>query len=100
MTKLASLVGLCLVITSNCYALEGADYVNFRIKDKDYSAPIPNKATREDFRYLKMALKGDEIAREMLLGGKKEKFIYIGDVNVVRWVRLTETDIEVIEYDK
>ena len=91
------IVGVFLVI-SNAQALEGVDYIKFDINGKTYNVPIPNKATREDFRYLKMSLMGDKIAREFLLGGREEKFIFIGDVDAVRWVKLTKESVEVIEY--
>lgn len=96
--KLLKTISILIFLSTSAYALEGVDYVTFNINGKEYQAPIPNKATREDFRYLKMALNGDNISREMLLGGKTEKFIYIGDVGVVRWVKLTKENEEVIEY--
>lgn len=97
MTKLAVLVGLFLVLAVDSYALDGVDYIDFNIKGKTYSAPIPNKETRQTFRELKEALNGDELSREFLLGGQEMKMIYIGDVGVIRWVKVTKDDIDVIE---
>ena len=91
------IIGL-LLVSNTALALEGVDYVKFDINGVVYDVPIPNKAVREDFRYLRMALDGDKIAREFLLGGKDEKLIFIGDVGVVRWVKLTQGKVEVIEY--
>ena len=92
------LVIFALLLSTNVYALEGVDYVTFNINGKTYDAPIPNKETRQQFRELKEVLNGNELSREFLLGGKSEKYIFIGDIGVVRWVKLTNDNIEVIEY--
>lgn len=89
---------LIMLLIPNAYALEGVDYVQFKIKGKTYDAPIPNKETRQTFRELREALDGNELSREFLLGGNKEKMIYIGDVGINRWVRITKDDVEVIEH--
>lgn len=93
-----SLLFLLILLSSVAYALEGVDYIKFDIKGKVYNVPVPNKTTREDFRYLRMALDGDKIAREFLMGQSSIKWIYIGDVDAVRWVKLTKDDVDVVEY--
>lgn len=85
-----------LFFSTNAFALI-ADYMTFEIKGVKYEVPIPNRKTREDFILIKRALKGDEISREALLGGSDVKWFFIGDVGVVRWLKLTKDDVEVTE---
>ncbi len=86
-----------LATTSSSFALEGVDYVQFEVKGKIYDVPIPNRETRQDFLYLKKAFNGDEDYRDILLSGKDKKMFFIGDIGVVRWLKLTKTDVEIIE---
>ena len=79
------------------YALEGVGYTEIKVNEETYSVPIPNHKTGNDFYFLKKALNGDTEAREMLLGGQDERFFFVGDIGVVRWLRLTMTDAEVME---
>ncbi len=99
MKKPLSLILALMICATNAYALKGSEYVKFKINGKSYLAPVPNKDVKNDFFYLRRALAGDKLAREFLLGEKEEKFIFIGDVAVNRWVRLTQNDVKVIEYN-
>ena len=92
------LVLLFLLVSSPCFALEGATYTTFKVDGKEYSVPIPNNSTREDFYMLKKALKGDEESRELLLGKEKERYFYIGDTDAVRWLILTKDSVKVKEH--
>lgn len=96
MMSLGVLAGLCLALTSN--ALEGVDYIKFEIKGITYDVPIPNKEARQSFYELQEVLGGNEAKRQFLLGGNDTKMIFIGDIGVVRWVKVTKNDISVIEY--
>lgn len=93
------LVGLT---PSQSSALEGVPYISLHIDGHDYSVPIPNSRAEEDFYMLKKATLGDDIAREILLGGHDDRWFFIGDavngVNICRWCHITKTDMKVIEY--
>lgn len=91
------LIALLLLLASNAYAIQ-ADYTHFEINGKDYAVPIPNKETRSDFYMLHKAIKGDKVAREMLLAGNDEKYFYIGDIGANRWLVLTKKGQRVIEH--
>ena len=99
MRNLATLfVVVALVISGNSssFALDGVDYTEFEIHGVKYHVPIPNKETKQDFYYLHKALKGDEDARELMLGGFERKYFFIGDVGINRWLLLTKDDVRVI----
>lgn len=83
--------------STNAHALEGAEYASLTVNGKIYSFPIPNRNYKADLYLLKKALNGDGDAKDLLLCGKGERFFYIGDVGVNRWLRLTETNVEIIE---
>lgn len=93
---IAFLISSCLKVLP-CLALEGADYIEFKVNEKTYNVPIPNRKTRDDFYYIQKALKGDRIAREIILGGKEEKQFFIGDEGVIRWLKITKYDQSVTE---
>src|SRR3990167_6017506 len=44
---------LMTFLSTNCFALEGVDYITFKINGIEYDAPIPNKETRQLFRELR-----------------------------------------------
>ena len=88
---------LLLMFSTNCFALEGCDYIKFDVKGKVYDVPIPNREVRQDFILLQKALMGDYVSRTVLLGGKEHKMFFIGDIGVIRWLKLTENDVEVTE---
>ena len=87
-----------LFLSQFSYALEGVPYISLTIEGKTYSVPIPNSKVEEDFYLLKKATKGDEDAREILLGGKESRWFYIGDVGVIRWLYITKNKMTVKEY--
>lgn len=87
-----------VLILSPCNALEGVPYITLKIEGKEYSVPIPNSRVEEDFYMLKKVTLGDEVAREMLLGDKDNRWIFIGDAGIVRWAYLTKTSLTVKEY--
>lgn len=103
--KTLALLGVIIASPLNSFALDGVPYCDLIIKGKTYSVPIPNDRTREDYYLLKKAIKGDTDAREMLIGAEKvhsgeAKWIFIGDIGIIRWVRLTMNEIEVRSYDE
>lgn len=80
------------------FALDGADYVGLSVKGVKYEIPIPNKTIKQEFYLIKKALAGDSIAREIILGTNEEKYYFIGDVGIVRWLVITKTDEYVTEH--
>ncbi len=99
MNRLAALLlAIGLFLSQSSYALEGVPYIKFEIEGKTYSVPIPNSRVEQDFYMLKKATKGDEDAREILLGGKDSRWLFIGDTGIVRWAYITKDKIEVKEY--
>ena len=91
-------VVLSILLASNSFALEGRPYIELSISGNKYSVPIPNDEATNEFYMLKKATLGDEIAREILLGGKEDRWFFIGDVDIVRWVHITKDDMQVKEY--
>ena len=78
--------------------LTGIDWVSVIIKDKSYELPIYHPNIKEQVYLILKAIKyKDPAAREMLLAGKDEVLIYIGDGDVSRWLKITQTGQEVIE---
>lgn len=95
---LGSVLVIGLFLSQFSYALEGVPYISLEIEGKTYSVPIPSQRVEEDFYMLKKATKGDDVAREILLGGKNERWFFIGDAGVVRWALITKDKIQVKEY--
>lgn len=91
-------LGLFLKAPS-CLALEGVPYIDFKIHEKVYHVPIPNKEVKEDFFMLKRALAGDEVSRDILLGGKDKRWLFIGDLTPL-WCVITADDIVVMNPTK
>lgn len=89
---------LSISAASSSYALEGDEYVDFNVNGVSYHALVPNKETRNDFYYLLKAINGDQDARSLLLAGKESRYIFIGDLGVVRWIKLTKDGQEVITH--
>lgn len=85
-----------LLLTGDSYAIK-ADYIEFTINGRVYNVPIPNTETKNTFYYIKKALAGDQIARELVLGGCDKKQFFIGDVGLVRWLTITKDSESVVE---
>ena len=87
-----------LFLSQYSYALDGVPYISVTIEGKTYSVPIPSTKAEPEFYMLKKATQGDEVAREILLGGKDERWFFIGDIGIVRWVYITKTEMHIKEY--
>jgi len=69
-----------LLITSLAFArIEGVEYAKVKVEGKVYDFPIGNKERKQDVYYLLKAMNGDKEAREVFLGGEKERYFFIGD---------------------
>ena len=91
MRKLAVLTALAVSFMSSvAFArLEGVDWLQIPVGQEIYEVPLYNDQAKEEFYMVYRALHGDEAAREVLLAGKQEKLIYIGDGDRVLWLHLT-----------
>lgn len=92
-----TLLLVLLSLSANSWAID-ADYTKFTVNGTTYDVPIPNKDTRSDYYLLHRAIEGDKYARELLLGGKQERAIFIGDIDGARWLVLGKNGEKVIEH--
>lgn len=77
-------------------AFEGIDFVDIVIKDTHYSVPVGNLDRKNEIYYIKKALEGDKVAREIFLGGQKERLFFIG-IETPLWLKITENSQEVVK---
>lgn len=97
MTKIGQ-IGIVLslvLIVSPARAIEGVEKATLNINGQDYTFPVGDVDRKTDIYYLKLALKGDEVAKEMFMKGKDEQMFYIGD-DYPLWLKVKENSMEVI----
>jgi hypothetical protein len=71
----------------------GVPFVEIEVRGEKYEVPIHNyEFTHEKAQIWLKALDGDKYARKVLLAGKDEKVLFIGDGESIRWLHLTESD--------
>ena len=71
----------------------GVPFVELQVRGVSYRVPIYKYAfTHEKAETWMRALDGDKYARQVLLGGEKERVLFIGDGETIRWLHLTESD--------
>lgn len=92
---LSALAGLS---TSSLAKLEGVPWVQITVNGQTYEIPIYNPDAQSDVYLIKKALSGDAVARDILLQGKDERWLFIGDGDVKRWLKLTPSTEEITEY--
>lgn len=90
-----------LLLTQNSFAydyFEGVEMATLEINGETFETPLKNGSDdrTQKFYMIKLALKGDEVAREMLLGGKDEVWIFIGKESPI-WFRMDKVSYEVIK---
>lgn len=96
--KLILIISLLAASISNAEAkIEGVSYTEIQVGGRVYEIPLGNKSFEQDIYWVKKAIKGDEEAREILLGGQDKRQIYIGDDTGVRWLTITKTSEYVTE---
>lgn len=87
---------LGLFLSTNAFArIEGAEYAEFSVKGEKVSFPIGSQPRKMDIYFIQKALSGDKEARNIVLGGQKERWFYIGDGSAL-WLKLTEDGEEII----
>ena len=87
-----------LLNTSLCEArLDGIPYVEIEVKGETYEVPVINAEAKNELYYLKKALGGDKMARQIFLGGKDERTYFLGDGDFYGWLRLTADDEWVVK---
>jgi len=90
------LIILGLLIASNAYAIiDGVDYAELVVNGETISFPVGNDERKHDVYYLKKALAGDAIAREIFLGGQEEVWFFIGE-GEAKWLKVTRTGEEIV----
>jgi hypothetical protein len=59
-------------------AFSGIQMQKITVQGKSYEVPVGNEQRKNDLYYLKKAMKHDQEALEIFLGGEKERLFYIG----------------------
>ncbi len=77
-------------------AFEGIEMATITVKGKEVTFPIANDERKNQIYYLKKSLNGDKEAREIFMGGEKEKWFFIGK-HTPLWLKVTEDDVEIID---
>ena len=70
--------------------IEGVDWLTLNISGEDYEVPLYNDSAKEEFYMVYKAIAGDEAARAVVLGGRAEKVIFIGDGDRTLWLHMTK----------
>ena len=72
-------MGSC--VSSTALAIEAFDGVQIQtiiVEGKSYEVPVGNEERKNDIYYLKKAMKHDQEALDMFLGGEPSRLFYIG----------------------
>jgi hypothetical protein len=81
-------------------SLDGVQQATIQIHGKLYTFPIGSDESgrdrSNDVYYLKKAMKGDEDAMDIFLGGRSERLFFIGRENPL-WLKVSRSNIEVVE---
>jgi len=95
---LTILVGVFTATPSNAEIniFEGIEFSEIEVGGESVRFPVGNTERKQDIYFLKLALNGDKTAREMFLGGKKERWFFIGTETPL-WLKVTEFDEEIIK---
>lgn len=85
---------LSVILAGGCTAkaddrIDGFEYIKLTIDEKSYDVVVYEQLDRELYVLLK-ALEGDETARKVILRGGKERKVFIGDGEKVRWLVITK----------
>ena len=95
---------LCVLTTSVLPTVSHAETYNvfddvekatLTIHGKEITFPIGNVERKQDVYLLKRALAGDNEAREMFLGGNKDKWFFVGTESPV-WLKVSLTGEEIV----
>ena len=93
------LVSVLSATPSNAYDyFAGVDMSTLEINGETYEFPTKDGQNdrRSQVYFIKLALKGDETARETLLGGQDEMWFFIGKEKPI-WLKIDKTSFEVIK---
>lgn len=77
--------------------ISGVDWLKLPVDGEEYEVPLYNDTAKQEFYMVYRALNGDEEAREVVLGGRPEKLIFIGDGDRVLWLHITPDSAWVTE---
>lgn len=66
-------------------AFDGIEMATVSVNGEDVTFPLGNTERKQDAYYLKKAVKGDQEALEIFLGGQDERHFYIG-LESPRWL--------------
>ena len=103
--RITLIVLMLIVAVVGCSAspaharIDGVPYITLEVNGETFEVPVYNRLVTQKFYMIKQMLAGDEVARSMLLGTEDEELIFIGDGDTVRWLKITRTSQEVIEYN-
>lgn len=105
MKKICALfLGISLSVSAHAAIdpFEGVEMGTLELEGKTYEFPIVPEAgkgmavSKNDLYYLKKALQGDKDAREIVMGGASEKWLYIGRESP-RWILMkNDGSVEVV----
>ena len=77
--------------------LDGVRWVELKVQELLYKVPLYNPKIEHDMYMVQMALMGDMVARQFVLGGEDSRMIFIGDGEIIRWLEITKDGERVIE---
>lgn len=87
----AIIVGFMLIASSSFAKIDGVPYVTLTVNGQNYEVPIHTPDfTIPDAKLIMDMLDGDKNSRKIFLEGRKEKLLFIGDGEKIRWLHVTE----------
>ena len=75
---------------------EGIEMATLEINGENITFPIGDTTRKNDIYYLKKALKGDQDAMDMFLGGSNERWFFVG-IETPLWLRVDKSGAKVIK---
>lgn len=102
MTKIGPIfIGLVslFIVSQNSFAevnvFENIDMATITVNGEEVTFPVGDLDRKSDIYFLKKALLGDVEALEVFLGGKEEKWFFIG-IETSRWLYVNKNGFKVV----
>lgn len=97
----AMILGFMLIASTGFCKIDGVHYVEIKVKGVSYEVPIYKPDFTElNAKLILDALDGDKNARKIVLQGKTQRTLFIGDGDHIRWLHITENDEWVTDVPK
>lgn len=94
-----ALIGIAISVVCTASALAeiaNVEKATIVVDGVHYTFPVGGPNRKAEIYYLKKGMLGDEVAMEMFLEGKEEKWFYIGE-DFPLWLKVTKHDLSVIK---